>query len=90
RSSQKHAIRVRVDEYIKSLIPEHIVEELVRSYIFGEPIPIVSEIQKIASKVAPIKYVELRKMVILKPSEAPEVVEVQQEVEGSTTGGGEG
>ncbi len=90
RSSQKHAIRVRVDEYIKSLIPEHTVEELVRSYIFGEPIPIVSEIQKIASKVAPIKYVELRKMVILKPSEAPEVVEVQQEVESSTTGGGEG
>ncbi len=91
RSSQKSAVRKRVDEYVRSLIPEYTVEELVKSYIFGEPVPVVSEIQRIASKVAPIKYVELRKMVILKPAEVPEIpAGVEQEVESSTTGSGEG
>ncbi len=91
RSSQKSAIRKRVDEYVRSLIPEYTVEELVKSYIFGEPVPVASEIQRIASKVAPIKYVELRKMVILKPAEAPEIpAGVEQEVESSTPGSGEG
>ncbi len=92
RSSQKSAIRKRVDEYVRSLIPEHTVEELIKSFIFGEPVPVTSEIQRTASKVAPIKYVELRKMVLLKPAEvAPEIpVEVEQEVEGGSPGGGEG
>lgn len=88
RSSQKSAIRKRVDEYIRSLIPEHTVEELIKSYIFGEPIPITSEIRGISSKIAPIRYVELRKMVILKPSTLP--AEVGMEVESSAPSGGEG
>ncbi len=90
RNSQKHAIRMRVDEYIRNLIPEHTAEELVKSYIFGEPVPVVSEIQKIASKVAPIKYIELRKMIILEPGEEPEIMEVQTEVESSSPGSGGG
>ncbi len=91
KSSQKHAIRMRVDEYLKKIIPEHTVEDLIKSYIFGEPIPIVSEIQKVASKVAPVKYVELRKVLLLKPSETPievKATEVQEEVESSASGGG--
>lgn len=89
KSSQKSAIRKRADEYIRSKIPEHTVEELVKSYIFGEPVPILSEIQKISSKIAPIKYIELRKMVVLKPSEGIPT-EVEQEVEGSASSGGGG
>ncbi len=91
KSSQKHVIRARVDEYLRKIIPEHTVEDLIKSYIFGEPIPIVSEIQKVASKVAPVKYVELRKVLLLKPSEIPiemKAAEVQEEVESSASGGG--
>ncbi len=89
KSSQKHAIRERVNEYLKKLVPEHTVEDLIKSYTFGEPIPILSEIQKVASKVAPVKYVELRKMLLIKPSETSigvQTAEVQEEVGSSASG----
>lgn len=87
RSSQKHAIRKGIDEYVRSLIPNYTVEEIVRSFIFGNPLPITSEMQRIASKIAPVKYVELRKMVILKPAEV-RMEEAEGKVESSPTGGG--
>ena len=103
RSSQKHEIRMKVHEYVKELIPKLTVEELVRSFIFGEPVPVETEIRKLATKIAPVKYVELRKMVILQPSEiAPEIpapsseegVEVAPQEESTSesgpAGGGEG
>ncbi|MEM0268288.1 MAG: 30S ribosomal protein S3ae [Candidatus Korarchaeum sp.] len=85
RSSQKHAIRKDIDNYIRSVIPNYTVEELVRSFIFGNPLPITSEMQRIASKVAPVKYVELRKMVLLKPAE---MREAEEEIEGRPTSSG--
>ncbi len=90
KSSQKHAIRAKVDEYLKEVIPKHTVEDLIKSYIFKEPILILSEIQKAASKVAPVKYVELRKMLLLKQSETPvemKTTEVQEQIESSASGG---
>ncbi|MCS7103539.1 MAG: 30S ribosomal protein S3ae [Candidatus Korarchaeum sp.] len=85
RSSQKHAIRKDVDNYIRSLIPNYTVEELVRSFIAGNPLPVTSEMQRIASKVAPVKYVELRKMVLLKPAE---IREAEEEIESRPTSSG--
>jgi small subunit ribosomal protein S3Ae len=85
RSSQKHAIRERVDKYIREIIPNYTVEEIVRSFIFGNPLPVTSEIQRISLKIAPIKYVELRKMVLLKPSE---IREAEERVESSIASGG--
>lgn len=87
RSSQKHAIRKGIDEYISGLLPNYTVEELVKSFIFSNPLPVTSEMQRIASKVAPVKYIELRKMVILKPAEMG-MEEVEEEVESSPSGGG--
>lgn len=85
RSSQKHAIRKDIDNYIRSLIPKYTAEELVRSFIFGNPMPVASEMQRVASKIAPIKYVELRKMVLLKPSE---IREAEEEIESRPAGSG--
>ncbi|RDD54149.1 MAG: 30S ribosomal protein S3ae [Candidatus Korarchaeota archaeon NZ13-K] len=85
RSSQKHAIRKEVDRYVRGVIQNYTVEDLVRSFIFGNPLPVTSEIQRIASKVAPVKYVELRKMVLLKPIE---IREAEGEIESSPSSGG--
>ncbi len=93
RNSQKHAIRMRVDNLLKQVIPELTLEDLVKSYLFNEPRPIIDEIKRVSTKVAPIKYVELRKLLLMKRGEgevskpAPEEEEL---VEGSVAGGGGG
>ncbi len=93
RNSQKHAIRMRVDNLLKQIIPELTLEDLVKSYLFNEPRPIIDEIRRVSTKIAPIKYIELRKLLLMKrgegtPEAAPE--EEEELVERSTVGGGGG
>ena len=93
RNSQKHAIRMRVDNLLKQIIPELTLEDLVKSYLFNEPRPIIDEIRRVSTKIAPIKYIELRKLLLMKrgegtPEAAPE--EEEELVESSTVGGGGG
>ncbi len=93
RSSQKHAIRMRVDNLLKQVVPELTLEELVKSFLFNEPRPILDEIKRTSTKVAPIKYVELRKLLLMKRGEELEEPGIGAEEEeivesGSTSGGG--
>ncbi len=96
RNSQKHAIRMRVDNLLKQVIPELTLEDLVKSYLFNEPRPIIDEIKRVSTKIAPIKYVELRKLLLMKRGEGEEVPEAilgneeEEIIEGSAAGGGGG
>jgi len=91
RHSQERAIRKRVHEYVASVIPELTLEELVRASVLGDRVDVRAEAARLASKIAPIKNSEIRKMVVLKYGEAePILAEVPQAVGGSSPGGGEG
>ena len=90
RHSQERAIRARVAEYLKSLIPELTLEELVRAAVLGDKVDINSELAKLSTKVAPIKNVEPRKIQVLRfgAREPESPLEVAAAVEGGGSGGG--
>jgi len=94
RHSQQSDIRKRVNSYMEELIPQLTLEELVRAAILGDKVPISSQVASISTKIAPIKNVEPRKIVVLRYGEAepsiPEPEEVALEVESSAPGGGGG
>jgi len=91
RHSQERAIRKRVLEYVQNLISELTLEELVRSALLGDPVDLNGEVKKIATKIAPIKNADVRKIVLLKAGEAePEMERVIAKIEGVPVSGGEG
>jgi len=91
RHSQERAIRKRVLEYVQNVIGELTLEELVRSALLGDPLDLNGEVKKIATKIAPIKNADVRKIVLLKAGEAePEMERVIAKIEGVPVSGGEG
>ncbi len=92
RHSQQSDIRKRVNSYMEELIPQLTLEELVRAAILGDKVPISSQVASISTKIAPIKNVEPRKIVVLKYGEVEPSIpeEVALEVESSAPSGGGG
>lgn len=92
RHSQQSDIRKRVNSYMEELIPQLTLEELVRAAILGDNVPISSQVASISTKIAPIRNVEPRKIVVLSYGEEdPGIPEgVALEIESSSPGGGGG
>lgn len=90
RHSQETAIRLRAKQYLDELIPQLSLEELVRSSIFEDPAKINTNIQGLSTKIAPVKNIEPRKIVVLRFGEAlPEVVRGEVESRSVSSGKGE-
>jgi len=78
RHSQERAIRARVVEYLSEQIPQLTLEEIVKSSIFNEPVNFSESIRQLSTKIAPIKNIEPRKIVVLRFGEATPSLEKEE------------